>query len=163
MINIYRMRDTEKDLVIYVGQTTRPLADRLRENLQNFPQLNRETTIIELIEQCEADDVKEREGYWINHYHSINPDLLNAHLWGKKRGKREPKEISQSSHKGTFIGAYVSEEHQAKIKKVEEMFDKFYGSPGSNRTRALRYIINCFDPATLDDFPRVKSTGSKTN
>lgn len=159
MINIYRMRDTEKDLVIYVGQTTRPLVDRLREHLQIFPQLNKETTAIELIEQCEADDVKEREGYWINHYHSINPNLLNAHLWGKKRGAREPKEISKSSHKGTFFGAYVSEEHYAKIKKVEEMFDKFYGSPGSNRTRALRYIIRSFDLALLQDFPQKAATG----
>lgn len=144
MINIYRLKDPVTETVCYVGQTTRPLVDRLREHIQTFVAFKDNPPVIELIEQCEADDVKAREAYWINHYRSINPTMLNTHLGGKRRGKNEPKEISESSHKGTFIGAYISDEELEKIKLVEKKFDSHLGDVGRNRSRAIRWMVDTF-------------------
>lgn len=52
------------------------------------------------------------------------------------------------------MGGYVENEHIDKISVVEREFDKYFGDVGRNRSRALRYIVECFDPQWLKDFPK---------
>lgn len=57
-------------------------------------------------------------------------------------------------NKGTFIGIHVDREHVEKIATVEKEFDKYFGDAGRNKSRAIRYIVECFDPAWLENFPK---------
>jgi hypothetical protein len=73
---------------------------------------------------------------------------------------------SKSRNKGTFVGGYVETTHLEKIETVERMFDEQFGEIGRNRTRAIRYIVDCFDPAWLKNFPKnhaSKSMNAETN
>lgn len=64
------------------------------------------------------------------------------------------KEKEKSRHKGNYVGAYLSEEHLAKIEEVASKYDELFGEKGRNRSRAISYIIDCFNPAVLTDFPK---------
>lgn len=66
----------------------------------------------------------------------------------------------KSRHKGTFIGGYFSEEQIAKIKLVEQKYNEDYGKAEGNRTRALRWILDAFDPECLVNFPKNKPSAS---
>jgi len=61
---------------------------------------------------------------------------------------------SKSRHKGIFIGGYFTEEQIAKIKLVEQKYNDDYGKAEGNRTRALRWILDAFDPSCLVNFPK---------
>lgn len=60
----------------------------------------------------------------------------------------------KSRHKGNYVGAYLSEEHIEKIEAVAAKYDEFFGEKGRNRSRAISYIIDCFNTAVLSDFPK---------
>jgi hypothetical protein len=65
------------------------------------------------------------------------------------------KKQGKSRHKGEFVGTYIADKEQlTKIAEVERLFDEHFGDKGRNRSRALRYIIDCFDPCVLDRFPK---------
>lgn len=65
------------------------------------------------------------------------------------------KKQETNRHKGDFVGTYITDKEQiAKIAEVERFFDEHFGEAGRNRSRALRYIIDCFDPAVLNHFPK---------
>ncbi len=54
-------------------------------------------------------------------------------------------------HLGKFVGGYLNEEQ---LKKIDEMAKLMDGDPSRNRTRALRYIIDCFNPEWGAYFPK---------
>jgi hypothetical protein len=68
---------------------------------------------------------------------------------------------SESRHKGAFVGGYFSDEHMEKIAAVERLYDQDYGDPGRNRSRALRYIIECFNTEWLKNFPKSPAPAGK--
>ena len=57
-------------------------------------------------------------------------------------------------HKGNFVGGYLTDEQMKKIQAVEKLYDEQFGEPGRNRTRAIRYIIDCFEVDFLKSFPK---------
>ncbi len=65
----------------------------------------------------------------------------------------EPKK-SKSRNKGIFVGGYLTEEQIEKIAAVEKLYDEQFGEPGRNRTKAMRYIIDCFSVEFLKSFPK---------
>jgi len=65
-------------------------------------------------------------------------------------------------NKGIYVGGYVENEHIDKIAVVEQEFDRHFGEVGRNRSRALRYIVECFDPAWLKNFPKSPAPASAT-
>lgn len=61
---------------------------------------------------------------------------------------------TKDNHKGSFVGGYFTDEHLEKISEVEKLYDEHFGEPGRNRSRALRYIVDCFRPEWLQTFPK---------
>jgi len=66
----------------------------------------------------------------------------------------EDSKKSKNRNKGTFVGGYLTNEQIEKIQAVEKLFDEQFGDTGRNRTRAMRFIIDSFDPAWLSKFPK---------
>lgn len=66
----------------------------------------------------------------------------------------------EDRHAGKFVGGYLSPDQVAKIDAVATKYDEVFGDAGRNRTRALRWILDNFDPEWLADFP--KSLASKS-
>ena len=60
----------------------------------------------------------------------------------------------QNRHKGNYVGAYLEEDHISKIEQVANLYDEFFGEKGRNRSRALAYIIDCFNTSMLSEFPK---------
>jgi hypothetical protein len=65
-------------------------------------------------------------------------------------------------NKGTFLGVYVEDGHIDKIAAVERKFDEAFGEEGRNRSRAIRYILDCFDTDFLEHFPKSLASASAT-
>jgi hypothetical protein len=73
------------------------------------------------------------------------------------------KKNTKPRNKGVYIGAYVDNSHIDKIAAVEEEFGKLIGAAaGGHRSRAIRYIVECFDPAWLKDFPKSQAPVNAT-
>ncbi len=68
----------------------------------------------------------------------------------------------KNRNKGNFVGGYVEDTQLQKIEAVERLFDEQFGDAGRNRTRALRFIIDSFDPAWLSKFPKDLASRSMT-
>lgn len=73
----------------------------------------------------------------------------------------EPKK-GKSRNKGIFVGGYLTEEQIEKIAAVERLYDEQFGEPGRNRTRAIRFIIDSFNPEWLSKFPKDLASKSVT-
>lgn len=63
-------------------------------------------------------------------------------------------EQKKGRNKGVFVGGYLTDEQIKKIQAVEKLFDEQFGDSGRNRTRAIRFIVDSFDPAWLSKFPK---------
>jgi len=95
---IYGLRDPRNDVYQYIGKSTvgsiRALShltqshsDRVNEWVKTLNE-NWLYPIVDLIEEVDnIDDLPEREKYWINHYHDINPSLLNVQSIDKSLNK----------------------------------------------------------------------------
>jgi len=68
--------------------------------------------------------------------------------------------IKKNRNKGEYVGSFMDKEHTDKILAVEKLFDEYFGDVGRNRSRALRYIIDCFDPNNLGEFPKSQASVS---
>lgn len=92
MLNIvYGLRDPRNDVYQYIGKSTVGIKQPLQHlTLSHSPQVNEWIEmlsqkwlypIIDIIEEVvDIDDLADREKYWINYYHDINPELLNTSL-----------------------------------------------------------------------------------
>jgi len=61
---------------------------------------------------------------------------------------------SKTRNKGKFVGGYLTDEQIKKIETVEKLYDEQFGDAGRNRTRAIRFIIDSFQPEWLSKFPK---------
>lgn len=66
----------------------------------------------------------------------------------------EQRPKSKTRNKGKFVGGYLTDEQIKKIEAVEKLYDEQFGDAGRNRTRAMRFIIDSFDPEWLSKFPK---------
>jgi len=84
MINIYCITDINNKK--YVGSTKQKLKDRLQQHKYNkdnnkkisSTKLDLDNCNIELLEECETCNRKEKERYWINKLDTINDKKLNG-------------------------------------------------------------------------------------
>ena len=87
---IYGLRDPRNDVYQYIGKSTVGSKRALEHlTLSHSDKVNEWVKIlsenwlypsVDLIEEVEnIDDLPEREKYWINYYHNINPNLFNIH------------------------------------------------------------------------------------
>jgi hypothetical protein len=86
---VYIIKHPNTNEVVYVGQTTLPLKQRLRMHSSEngnerkymwFKAIRDKNLrpVIEGIEETTTDNVFEREAYWIKFYKNIYPNLLNG-------------------------------------------------------------------------------------
>lgn len=95
---IYGLRDPRNDVYYYVGKSSigvnRPLthlktshSQKIYEWIENLKSSGF-SPLIDIIEEVEdINELPDREKHWINHYHCINPELLNI--------QSLPKEIQE--------------------------------------------------------------------
>jgi hypothetical protein len=79
----------------------------------------------------------------------------------KSTGGEQVTEQKQR-HKGKFVGGYLTEEQIKKIEAVEKLYDEQFGDVGRNRTRAIRFIVDSFNPEWLSKFPKDLASKSVT-
>jgi len=117
MVSIYLIEDIN-DLK-YVGSTTQKLNVRLcgHRSSKNYgradcssSKLNLYNCIIILLEQCNLEDRKERERYWINEIDCVNKNKLNG------RDKEKDKEYRKEWH----------EKNKEKINERNREYSKKY-------------------------------------
>jgi DNA-binding XRE family transcriptional regulator len=89
MINIiYGLRDPRNDVYQYIGKSTvgtkraithltKSHSDKVNQWINELAK-NWQYPLIDIIEEVQnIEDLIEREKYWINYYHNINPNLFN--------------------------------------------------------------------------------------
>ena len=92
MVSIYMIEDIND--MKYVGSTVKKLNKRLSDHrydkrsgkYYSSSKLNLDNCIIILLEECNLEDRKEREGYWINEIDCVNHYTFNFH---KKHYKKQ--------------------------------------------------------------------------
>ena len=57
-------------------------------------------------------------------------------------------------HKGTYVGAYLSDGQYEKLERIQDHLEAMFGSEGASRSKALRYIVDYFDERTLPTIPK---------
>lgn len=86
--NIYALYCPVSSIVVYVGKTTKPIEERLKQHIANpsNPCLKywighlkyfKKTPVVMLLERCSSRRSSEREGFWIQYYSKTNPYLFN--------------------------------------------------------------------------------------
>lgn len=104
---IYGLRDPRNDVYQYIGKSTvgskRALehltlshSDKVNEWIKDLNE-NWLYPSVDLIEEVESiDDLPEREKFWINYYHGINPNLLNIKLIDNSLNKTRSDEDEEN-------------------------------------------------------------------
>lgn len=103
----------------YIGQTKRTLENRFKAHLyeartykynmylhNSIRKYGDKVFIIDLIEECSADDVAERERYWIRSLNTLQPNGYNEHEGGKGgclNASPELREKLSKAKKGKFV------------------------------------------------------------
>ena len=88
---VYGLRDPRNDVYYYIGKSTvgveRPLTHLTHshsEKVNEWVKMLADRWLypqIDIIEEVDdLDQLGEREEYWINYYHELNPSLLNTQL-----------------------------------------------------------------------------------
>ena len=107
--------------MLYIGQTTKTIDERFKEHIykshselvhpplhQAFIDLGKNNFFIEIIEECEANVLDEKEKYWINYYDSYN-NGYNATLGGSGiTGVFRYKAVDMLDLEGNFAKHFAS-------------------------------------------------------
>lgn len=114
MIKLYSMEHPITNIVFYVGKTKLTLQDRLRSHLHEavFTSIQSEKCkwiknlfdeglipIIRLIEECNIDDSRDREIYWMKFYFNKNPNLTNRIPGFPQKHPSPRKGFKSNNHK----------------------------------------------------------------
>lgn len=75
----------------------------------------------------------------------------------------EEEKKGEDRHKSKFVGVHLDDEHLDKLAEVAKRFDEVFGEKGRNRSKALRYILECYDLADLEYFPKGHRPVSETD
>ncbi len=91
---IYCLKDPFTLQVVYVGQTSQTIENRLSGHMAeqraskkkdwiDSLKANKKTPLISIIENTDSSSASEREKFWINYYYSIGAKLLNENEYNK--------------------------------------------------------------------------------
>lgn len=128
LTTIYILIDPETKKVRYVGQTVRPLEERLRDHLKDKNKNHRTcwirslknrglTPSIHLVENVIGNNWQEREQYWIAYYRSIGAPLVNGTDGGDGRNGSVQSEEERTKKSISLKGRIVSDETCKNISK----------------------------------------------
>jgi DNA-binding XRE family transcriptional regulator len=149
MINIiYGLRDPRNDVYQYIGKSTVGSKRALKHLTESHsPKVNEWIEklsenwlypIVDIIEEVEnLDDLAEREEFWINHYHYINPDLLNIMLVEKPLNKTRTTEDEAEFN---FLVSICYRMHE--ILKKERLFRNITQEEMANEMGVSRSAIS---------------------
>ena len=125
---IYKITNTVNNKV-YVGQTRRTFEQRKKQHLKSFKEQKTRTALINsvishgvdkfifnIIEECNDDNLDEREIFYINEYNSIVPNGYNIQLGGRriytvKNKNTNGRSVCQYTIDGDFINEFKSASH----------------------------------------------------
>lgn len=121
MGDIYGIVRKENNQIIYIGQTIRSYKRRWQQHKQQaregrpyalynaLRKYGSDNFYPVLIEQCNDDELNEREQYWITYYHTmINENGYNLTRGGDTNSARVKKEVHQYSLNGDYIQSFDS-------------------------------------------------------
>ena len=125
---IYKITNTVNNKV-YIGQTRRTFEQRKKQHLKSFKEQKTRTALINsvishgvdkfifnIIEECNDDNLDEREIFYINEYNSIVPNGYNIQLGGRriytvKNKNTNGRSVCQYTIDGNFINEFKSASH----------------------------------------------------
>jgi DNA-binding XRE family transcriptional regulator len=149
MINIiYGLRDPRNDVYQYIGKSTvgskRALkhlteshSPKVKEWIEKLSE-NWLYPMVDVIEEVESlDDLAKREEFWINHYHYINPDLLNIMLVEKPLNRIRSTEDEEEFN---FLNKIAFRIHE--ILKKERLFRNLTQEEMANEMGVSRSTIS---------------------
>jgi DNA-binding XRE family transcriptional regulator len=149
MINIiYGLRDPRNDVYQYIGKSTvgtkRALqhlssshSDRVNEWVKKLNE-NWQYPIVDIIEEVDnIEDLAEREKYWINYYHGLNPDLLNIML---VEAPLQNIRTDDDENKFNFLSLVVQD--AGKILKKERLYRNLTQNDMAREMSAARSTIS---------------------
>jgi hypothetical protein len=113
---------------VYIGQTMRKFEERKREHLRSFKDSKSQTVLIkavlkhgvnnfnfEVVEECNNDQIDEKEIYYIKQYNSKAPNGYNVRSGGREKPNTTnsnrhtvAKPVYQYTIEGDFIKEFIS-------------------------------------------------------
>lgn len=74
----------------------------------------------------------------------------------------QESKIGSTRNKGRHVSTYLTDERFEKISQVEEKFNELFGEAGRNKSKAIAYIIDCFDTGLLANFPKGRPRAARS-
>ena len=125
MIGIYKITSPNKK--VYIGQSSnidyrflcyKKLKCKAQPRIYNsFLKYGVENHTFEIIEECEAEVLSERERYWQDFYNVLGKEGLNCELVSTKQSSKVVSEETKKKIANTLTGFRHSEESKEKISK----------------------------------------------
>ena len=120
----------------YIGQTTKTPAQRASSNGYNYrrspyfydaiKKFGFNSLKLEILEECQEDELDDRERYWIAYYNTVYPNGYNATAGGQKNTRTWSKKVYQFSQTGELVKEYNSlteaaEENKCNVSSLSEV------------------------------------------
>lgn len=125
---IYVIENPISQQVVYVGQTTvgqrrfkahlysiKKAVTPIQKFLKKYISINL-NPVFKIIEYVDAGNINSREMFWIEHYKSINPNLLNLTIGGEGTKGRIVSEETKKKMSSISKGRKVSEDTKKKLR-----------------------------------------------